>query len=570
MLTRIGIGNFKAFGKLQEIPIKPITLIYGANSAGKSSILHSLVFSHEANLNGKFDVHHTSIGGDSVDLGGFGQFIHRRNTDASLSWFAELDTAKMKGRLAELFAKVKKVRLSLEIGISKQEIERKIPYIDETTRELHISLSRELEEVGTPQVRIYSISGDGVDLFNFSKRADGSLKLDTINTDHPAFRDLITAFLSYSTSTETFSEDDYESVSEIVGDVISEIKIKRGTLLPIGVEKGKHENSASSFIPISKGNRQRDLQSAVKMFLPRIIDELVEGVASAFGDELNSLTYLGPLRSLPDRHFAFSKHSDPNWKAGGGYAWDVVRSDGAVRDRVNVWLTSQGRLQTPYQLHVNQLFTISELDQEYADQIEQIETKFVSELNDPTVGTENGEPQMDLFGEIYTVLTDIEKNKTVSSDLNELALIDLRTGTSVSHRDVGIGISQVLPVLVTAYASLQEIIAIEQPELHLHPALQADLGDVFIDSALVNGNRFLLESHSEHLLLRIMRRMRETAEGTLPRGMPEVKPSDVAVLFVQPKGKTSVIRQLELAEDGSLLDPWPGGFFEEGFRERFS
>ena len=142
MLTKIGIGNFKAFGKLQEIPIKPITLIYGANSAGKSSILHSLVFSHEANLNGKLDVHHTSIGGDSVDLGGFGQFIHRRNTDANLSWFAELDTAKMEGRLAELLAKVKKVRLSLEIGISKEEVERKVPYIDETTRELHISLSR--------------------------------------------------------------------------------------------------------------------------------------------------------------------------------------------------------------------------------------------------------------------------------------------------------------------------------------------------------------------------------------------------------------------------------------------
>jgi predicted ATPase len=569
MLTKIGIGNFKAFSSLQEIPIKPITLIYGANSAGKSSILHSLVFSHEANLNGKFDVHHTSIGGDSVDLGGFGQFIHRRNTDANLSWFAELDTAKMKGRLAELLAKVKKVRLSLEIGMSKEEVERKVPYIDETTRELHISLSRELQEVGTPQVRRYSISGDGVDLFNFSKRADGTLKLDTINTDHPAFRDLITAFLSYSTSTESFSGDDYESVSEIVGTVISEIKIKRGNLLPIGIEKGQQENRSSTFIPISKGNRKSDLQGAVRLFLPRIIDEIVEGLATAFGEELNSLTYLGPLRSLPDRHFAFSKYSDPNWKAGGGYAWDVVRNDGAVRDRVNVWLTSKGRLQTPYQLNVNQLFTISELDQEYTDQIEQIETKFVSELNDSTVGTENGEPQMDLFGDIYTVLANIEKNKTVSSDLNELALVDLRTGTSVSHRDVGIGISQVLPVLVTAYASVMEIIAIEQPELHLHPALQADLGDVFIDSALVNGNRFLLESHSEHLLLRIMRRMRETYEDRLPHRMPRVTPSDVCVLFVDTADGKSVVREMPLNERGELIKAWPGGFFEEGLREVF-
>jgi len=569
MLTKFGIGNFKAFGKLQEIPLKPITLIYGANSAGKSSILHSLVFSHEANLNGDLDVHHTSIGGDSVDLGGFRQFIHRRNTDANLSWFAELDTSKMNGRLAELLSKVKTVRLSLEIGIAKNEVELKVPYMDKTTGELHISMTREMEEIGTPQVRTYSISGDGVDIFNFSKRADGTLKLDRINTDHSAFRELLNAFLAYSSSTESFSEEDYESVSEIVGDVISKIKIKRGTLLPLGVERGKQENIASTFIPISKGNRRGDLQSAVRMFLPRIIDELVEGVASTFSEELNTLTYLGPLRSLPDRHFAFSKHSDPNWKSGGGYAWDVVQRDGAVRDRVNIWLNSKDRLQTPYLLNVNQLFTIDDLDQEYANQIEQIENKFISEMNDPTVGTEDGEPQMDLFGEIYEVLTNIEKNKTVSSDLHELALVDLRTGTSVSHRDVGVGISQVLPVLVTAYASVQEIIAIEQPEIHLHPALQADLGDVFIDSALMNGNRFLLESHSEHLLLRIMSRMRETYEDKLPHGMPKVTPDDVCVLFVDTVDNKSVVREMPLNERGELLHPWPGGFFEEDFDELF-
>ncbi|MEA2083983.1 MAG: AAA family ATPase, partial [Thermodesulfobacteriota bacterium] len=48
MITSLHLGNFKAFAEAQNIPVKPITLIFGANSAGKSSIIHSLALAHEA------------------------------------------------------------------------------------------------------------------------------------------------------------------------------------------------------------------------------------------------------------------------------------------------------------------------------------------------------------------------------------------------------------------------------------------------------------------------------------------------------------------------------------------
>ena len=155
--------------------------------------------------------------------------------------------------------------------------------------------------------------------------------------------------------------------------------------------------------------------------------------------------------------------------------------------------------------------------------------------------------------------------------MRDLVLIDKRTNTPVSHRDIGIGIGQVLLVLVSAYASAEKILAIEQPEIHLHPALQAELSDVFIESALGGRrNTFILETPSEHLILRIMRRMRDTDQGTLPDGLPPVHPEDVAILYVQPRDSAAVVRLLELDEAGERLDPWPGGFFEEGFRERFT
>ena len=93
---------------------------------------------------------------------------------------------------------------------------------------------------------------------------------------------------------------------------------------------------------------------------------------------------------------------------------------------------------------------------------------------------------------------------------------------------------------------------------------------MFIKSALGEGkNRFLIETHSEHLLLRIMRRMRQTANNELPENIPPITPEDVCVLFVEPEGSRSIIREMPVNENGELVKAWPGGFFEEGLREIF-
>jgi len=140
----------------------------------------------------------------------------------------------------------------------------------------------------------------------------------------------------------------------------------------------------------------------------------------------------------------------------------------------------------------------------------------------------------------------------------------------VSPRDVGTGISQLLPVVVNALALRQHLIAIEQPELHLHPALQAELGDVFIESALgENKNNFLIETHSEHLILRLLRRIRETAAGELPVGKTPLRPEDIAVLYVKPGSEGSEVIALPVNTEGDFDAPWPDGFFAERSKELF-
>jgi predicted ATPase len=114
-------------------------------------------------------------------------------------------------------------------------------------------------------------------------------------------------------------------------------------------------------------------------------------------------------------------------------------------------------------------------------------------------------------------------------------------------------------------------IAVEQPELHLHPKLQAELGDLFIEAAKGKPSHFvILETHSELIPLRLMRRIRESFEQKEKQNAIGLAEQDVAIYYIEPFNGATVATRLNLSEKGQLLDPWPEGFFEEGYRERFA
>ena len=151
----------------------------------------------------------------------------------------------------------------------------------------------------------------------------------------------------------------------------------------------------------------------------------------------------------------------------------------------------------------------------------------------------------------------------------ELQLVASATGLPVRTSDIGVGVSQILPVVVAALdPGRPGITAIEQPELHVHPRMQVELGDLFAQG-VAQGGVFLIETHSEHLMLRLLRRIEETHSGELSEGKPSLKPDQVSVVFVEQVGGEVRATPLRIDETGEFKDRWPHGFFHERADELF-
>ena len=143
-------------------------------------------------------------------------------------------------------------------------------------------------------------------------------------------------------------------------------------------------------------------------------------------------------------------------------------------------------------------------------------------------------------------------------------------GLITSLADVGYGVGQILPIVLECVLSKGKLLTIEQPELHLHPKLQANLTDLIIWSAQENKNRFILETHSEHMILRLKRRLRENFEKK-DQNDPKIESltTDVTINVVTTNENESKSQNslLKLTPSGNFNGDWPEGFFEERFVE---
>lgn len=520
MLKEYQIENFKAFADTVTIPIRPLTLIFGANSSGKSAVLQSLLMLKQS-LNGTEPL---TPKGRFVDLGSFENLVHGHDTQNRFSFKMTFDARSgirnvvpsISQRLRDDTKKLFEITdldimgLSVQFDGSKgpsltvsgvelflgQEPKPIISYSkgplrgilfpeDLWDQTLHAILSQEKdEEEGARRARAFSEAFSGY--------------LVRENRDHPfwnKYRDKfpekadashdylrLKAFLP-----DSLNNNDWETIV-FAGDLESHDDFKS-----IRSADDHSDFEATFLADTPRGDEDARNISVFTLLAAKWVRSILGGI-----------THIPPLRDYPKRYYTEGESANT----------DRLLKRAAL-SRLNQWLA---KLKINYELQIDPFFS------------------------------QSGNP-VGLYGLLV-------KNRI--------------SGVVTGIEDIGFGVSQVYPVVLESLHSKEAMILVQQPELHLHPALQAELGDMFIESALGDSkNTFIIETHSEHILLRIMRRIRETSSGKLPERVSPLHPEDVMVLFVEPEGPRSVVHEMPMNEKGDLVKPWPGGFFEEGFKELF-
>lgn len=655
MITAIEIENFKAFGERQRIELRPITLLFGPNSGGKSSILHVLQYAREILCRHNLNADRTTAGEETTDLGGFEAFLHDRRLDKEiiLRFDLDLQTAKLEAvwPIPEAIVEYGNTGHSVDLSTIGDDVQS-------ASVELIVAwVERPEKRARGPYVRSCRICIDGEDLITLdtSDLWDNITGIKFLNLNHPLLKwqswvsseaDLNPSGIAYFLYPELDPlMQDYDNGEPTTESAISGLgvahwiiqvcdpsqfelhalrRIEREDpkgrtvvvfLAPL-VQGGRIEQYAACYridewaeeethprpgpptlpsvyvrlpeMPDCIPNLERGLHlerrpdgeletpwvqhplqfgmgdqgdERAKRFalFEAILTRLIVGPMRLLRESLESMRYVGPIRDVPPRNYEPAKSPDQQAWARGMAAWDALYTRWRdVGEDTSYWLESDECLDTGYCLR-NHVFR--EID---------VESPLYLAL-----ANRRGLDDLELEEE-FRRLGPQKSRVTIES-------IRGTTQQSFHPHDLGIGLSQVVPVVVACLLPSWSdrlrrggIVALEQPELHLHPRQQAALGDLLIQSSIGYPNHVLIiETHSEHLILRILRRIRETSrrltsqdEHSASAVTPAIGKDDVAVWYVDRQEGMSTLLRMRVSSKGEFLQPWPDSFFDQDYQER--
>jgi len=564
-INKIILENFRSFKGKHEIEFAPINLFFGANGVGKSSIFKAL---HNFNQLKQDDIF---IGGSSASISiTYGKNTYPKSDEKRFHPKPDIKLLKTIGEEEWALDFFRNFQLNaksffIKNGIEIKEIETKTTQIDKRQYGLNNIWLLECNE----GYQYY-------ELFNKVR----------INLDHPIFQS--NPFLKLKSSRNSF-ELLNKCFERLEGQDKGYVNyLLTGIIYEESSDYSGRTHDFNMLIEMMEANLAEQLDDNYKCIhkcLPVLI-WIIRAVIKAMPN-LDKLVHLGPLRKVPEMVM-----DEPNT-----VEFDTSFLDGKVQplseqERVENY-TGESAWQeifSSYKFNVN---NENHLDLENQTRIpleKRVNTWLLDWFNAPYeiqfhrkfVFTADTAEKLQKFNTGKLSVEDL------SAESAHVVFRNIQNGSVSPAKDIGVGISQLTPVIVNALES--QSFFVEQPELHIHPRMQTALGDLFVFEGLfeavensgevtittqnIDGqtqerhfNRkevkdesfILVETHSEHLILRMLKRLRE---GIL-------KPEDLAIYYFEnDKGKT-ISSRICVDSDGEFTTPWPEGFFEERLEELF-
>jgi AAA ATPase domain len=521
-MLRFGIKNLRRLVSVDLIEIKPITILVGRNSSGKSSFLRALPLIRQTLM--KRTSSPILWYGDFVDFGSFEGAVTGNNIDKSISFLFGIDRMTVQLRGPYGYA----------ARIGKQ--------LDNIRLETRISALVEPNTSSSDNVKTYisalSISFDGG---TYAIELDGAGDLTKLTVDGQDVRSLFVDHEMYLSSDAVFPEleilpkdragelayAERHYVAKAVGRIIKPYLNKlvkdaalqeySATILSLRTFDRKHiwriaqHANSQSFkrllIDLSEGNKTEIYEKLRLCYLANWLPETVQRLSRTLREMILSTLYIGPARARSERYYRYQDLSvseiDPN---GENFAMFLNSLAYSEQESLSSWIER-----------------------------------------------------------LFNYRIDIVQSP------GHLSINLVEGARSTNIVDTGYGVSQILPVLGQIWWAKNKsrrtrarrnvpsnsMIAIEQPELHLHPAHQALLADALVDQVPAKEDEeqvnFLVETHSETLVNRLGELI---SEGKL-------LPENVQVLIFQPSKDNVEQTNVSIArfgEKGELIN-WPFGFF---------
>jgi predicted ATPase len=445
MLTKLRIRNFKNWADTSDIRLAPITVLFGSNSTGKSSLIQFLLMLRQtAESPDRRRVLHPGDQNTPVELGTFRDLVFAHDLTKEISFTLEWKLP---------------ATLSISDPIGKREF-----------------------------------SGES---------------------------------LSFQASIAFDQKDQAPRVTCLQYDLANSQEPLRVSMKPTGAQnatKQQFEIDADPYKLVRNPGRAWKLPAPVRFYgFPEEVSAYYQNasftsdLALSLEQELRRIQYLGPLRTVPKRSYIWSGEVPDH------VGWAGERA-------VEALLAATDRQISPGYKKKSHPF-------------QALIARWLKQMG----------------------LLDSFKVRPIAVNRKEYEVL-VRTrpaGTDVTLPDVGFGVSQVLPVIVQCfYAQPHTTVLLEQPEIHLHPSVQMTLADLFIEAVQSREGgkdraiQLIVESHSEHFLRRLQRRVAEQA----------IDPEQVALYFCGRGADGAILEPLKVNLFGDI-ENWPDDFFGDEMGE---